>query len=380
MIQAHTAVLFLVFNRPNQTKQVFEAIKSARPERLYVAADGPRTHKAGEEEQCRQTRAIATAVDWPCKVTTLFRDDNFGCGAAVSQAISWFFQHEEEGIILEDDCLPHQDFFPFCETLLARYRDEPRIATIAGTHFLPSQLAIDHSHYVSKYFQMWGWATWRRTWAKYDYNLRGMPDAEWHELFRRVHPIPLEAGYWTAVLNTLKVEGIDTWDFQVFFSCWRAGANHVMPGRNLVSNLGYGPDATHTAFESPMANLTAHPLKIPVGEEVPIEPDPRIDNLIFYLRFLESMTKTWWAEQVLAPDQRLAEARLALAGKDSRIRKLEREINANRRQLRLAVAALADSQRILNSRGKLLRRVLVSVTTPVDSILTTVRSAIRKTQ
>lgn len=380
MSQLRTPLLFLVFNRPAQTRQVFEAIRSARPERLYVAADGPRAHKSGEDELCRQTRAIATAVDWPCKVTTLFRDDNLGCGAAVSTAISWFFQNVEEGIILEDDCLPHQDFFPCCETLLARHRDEPRIATIAGTHFLPPELTYCRSHYVSKYFQMWGWATWRRTWANYDYNLTSLSDEGWANLFRRTHPVPVEAGYWTAVLKSLKAGGIDTWDFQVFFSCWRAGANHVMPAQNLISNLGYGPEATHTAFESPMAKLPVRPLTIPQNEDISLAPNPQIDNLIFYLRFLESMTKTWWAEQVLAPDQRLADARLAMSKKDTEIRKLERERHANRRQLRLAVKALADSQRILASRRALLRRAFCPVDLNTDSIVTAVSPELSKTQ
>jgi len=119
-------VLFLIFNRPDTTTRVFEAIRAARPERLYVAADGPRMTREGEAERCAEARRIATAVDWPCEVKTLFRETNLGCRAAVSGAITWFFEHEEEGIILEDDCLPDPSFFPYCTELLAHYRDTGR--------------------------------------------------------------------------------------------------------------------------------------------------------------------------------------------------------------------------------------------------------------
>ncbi len=116
-----TAVLFLVFNRPDTTAQVFDAIRKARPPRLYVAADGPRANREGEAEKVAKVREIATAVDWPCEVRTLFRDANLGCKRAVSGALDWFFGEEEAGMVLEDDCLPHPDFFRFCDALLERY-------------------------------------------------------------------------------------------------------------------------------------------------------------------------------------------------------------------------------------------------------------------
>lgn len=339
-----TPVLFLVFNRPEQTARVFGAIRSARPKKLFVAADGPRKARIGEEEVCARTRAIATAVDWPCEVTTLFRDENLGCGPAVSGAITWFFEQVEEGIILEDDCLPHQDFFPYCQTLLERYREEPRVATIAGTHFLPATLPYQHSHYLSKYFQMWGWATWRRTWRHYDFKLASLSDSEWWELLQRTHPISVEAGYWREVYRALTSGNIDTWDFQMYFCCWRLGAAHIMPGRNLISNLGYEGNATHTNFPSPMGNLPTHSLSIG-PEPVPLDPQPAVDNIIFYLRYLESMTQTWWVEQVLSPEGKLGEARAELARKERYIRQIEIAVVETRRQLRLAAASLARSPR-----------------------------------
>ena len=340
MTQFETPILFLVFNRPEQTARVFESIRAVKPSRLFVAGDGARTDREGEEELVRQTRRIATATDWPCVVTTLFRDSNLGCGLAVSGAISWFFEHVTEGIILEDDCLPHPDFYPYCETLLARYRDEPRVATIAGTHFLPPELPHGQSHYVSKYFQMWGWATWRRTWQNYDLRLKQLPDAGWFSLLDRIHHNPVEAGYWREVYQSLKPGIIDTWDFQMFFSNWYTGGNHIMPGHNLISNIGYGPEATHTNFDSPMANLPTAPLTL-TDTPIPLEPNAAVDGVIFYLRFLESMKQTWWVEQVLSPEGKLGPLRIELALKERMLRELEREVVDKRLKLRAAAKALA---------------------------------------
>lgn len=333
-------LLFLVFNRPAVTRRVFEVIRTLRPTRLFVAADGPRPDRPGEDALVEETRRIALAVDWPCEVRTLLRDENLGCGRAVSGALGWFFEQVEEGIVLEDDCIPHPDFFPYCATLLERYRHEPRIASIAGTHFLPDVLPHRQSHYVSKYFQMWGWASWRRAWRHYDFPLTSLTEEEWCRVLAERHPVAMEAGYWREILHGIKAGDIDTWDFQFFFSCWREGANHVMPGRNLVSNIGYGPDATHTNFSSLMANLPVHPLTVG-PEPVPLEPLAVVDNLIFYLRFLESLTQTWWFEQVLSPERQLGIARTELVRKDRLIRQLEHEVTEKRRQLRAAALALA---------------------------------------
>lgn len=336
-----TPVLFLIFNRPAETARVFEAIRAQQPRQLFLASDGPRADRENEAELVRQTRAIVARVDWPCEVRTLFREENLGCGRAVSEAITWFFSHVEEGIILEDDCLPHADFFPYCTVLLERYRHEARVATIGGTHCLPASLPYQHSHYVSKYFQMWGWASWRRVWQNYDFQLNGTEE-EWLQLFRKIHPVEVEAGYWREIYRGLKRSIIDTWDFQVFFMSWKLGAHHIMPGKNLVSNIGYGPGATHTVFASSMANLPVHSHTIG-PETIALQPDPVVDNLIFYLRFLESMTHTWWVDQVLCPEQKLGLTRAELLRAQRQIRQLEREVVDKRRQLLAATKVLALS-------------------------------------
>jgi hypothetical protein len=335
-------LLFLVFNRPALTARVFEQIRLQRPKRLFVAADGPRINRPGEAELCRQTRQIATSVDWPCEVTTLFRDQNLGCGRAVSEAITWFFGIVEEGIILEDDCLPHPDFFRFCATMLERYRDVPQIQSIAGTHMFPPSFRHPHACYFSKYVQIWGWATWRRVWQCYDSSLSSHTKEAWHAIIAEQCVSSLERGYWEEILQALLNGSIDTWDFQVQFMSWGVGGLHVIPTSNLISNLGYGADATHTNFDGVLAERLTSPLAGDLQAPVPIEIEAGVDDYIFYARFLEHLSQSWWLEQVLSPERKLGEARSELLRKDRVIASLEFEILEKRRQLRLATRALAE--------------------------------------
>jgi len=243
----NSAVLFLVFNRPDTTAQVFEAIRKAKPPRLYVAADGPRADKPGEHEKCEQVRLIASQVDWPCELKTLFRHRNLGCKNAVSSAITWFFEQEEQGILLEDDCLPHPDFFTFCETLLKRYRDDERIFVITGDNFQASQLRGKASYYFSKYNHCWGWATWRRAWRHYQGDLRFWPEWRKSAMWKRQTPDKVERRYWERIFARVRAGQIDTWDYPWTGSVWYHGGLTATPNVNLVSNIGFGPDSTHTA-------------------------------------------------------------------------------------------------------------------------------------
>src|SRR3954469_1056167 len=167
-----TPVLLIIFNRPDTTRAVFEAIRQARPPKLYVAADGPRPNKESDAIRCELTREIINDVDWDCEVHTLFRETNLNCGVAPSSAFTWFFENEEQGIILEDDCLPSQSFFWYCEELLDRYKDDSRVMHIGGNNFLDGwHKDKDYSYYFSRSGHIWGWATWRRAWQKFDFNI-----------------------------------------------------------------------------------------------------------------------------------------------------------------------------------------------------------------
>ena len=276
-----TAVLFLVFNRPDTTAQVFEAIRRAKPQRLYVAADGPREGRAGEAARVAKVREIATAVDWPCKVKTLFRENNLGCKYAVSGAITWFFEQEEQGIILEDDCLPHPDFFTFCETLLDRYANDERVSVITGDNFQNGKQRGDGSYYFSRYNHVWGWASWRRAWQFYDGDLSFWPDWKRSEAWISEFPDRVERRYWDKIFDRMFAQQIDTWDYPWTASVWCHGGLTATPNVNLVSNIGFGPDSTHTASsDSPLAGMVTSA----IGElthPAAIDRDQAADRYVF---------------------------------------------------------------------------------------------------
>jgi len=263
----NTAVLFLVFNRLDTTKQVFEAIRQAKPPRLYVAADGARANKEGEADKVQAVRDyIMQNIDWKCEVRTLFREENLGCKYAVSGAITWFFENEEQGIILEDDCLPSQSFFLFCEELLERYKDDMRVGQITGDNFQNGIKRGDGDYYFSVHNHIWGWATWRDRWKEYDVSLAGMEDVEFlWQVFNDTD----EKKYWEKIFYKMKNNQIDTWDYQWSFALWNVKMLTITPNINLVKNIGFGVDATHTKLETKFSNLktsniivSSHPRKV----------------------------------------------------------------------------------------------------------------------
>ncbi len=244
------AILFLVFNRPDSTEKVFQMIRKVKPPRLYVAADGARIGKKGEEEKIADVRKIATKVDWPCEVKTLFRDKNLGCKTAVSEGITWFFKNEEQGIILEDDCLPHLDFFHYCENLLNHYAKQDRIICITGVNFQDEQKRGDGSYYFSKFNHCWGWASWRRAWNKYQNDLTFWPKWSRSNYWNKHTPDKVERKFWTKIFDKVYKNKIDTWDYSWMGSAWFNDGITVTPNVNLVSNIGFGINSTHTKDKS----------------------------------------------------------------------------------------------------------------------------------
>lgn len=257
-----TPVLFLIFNRPDTTKQVFEAIRKAKPQKLYIAADGPRDDRPGEDEKCARVRKIATAVDWDCEVKTLFRKINFGCKIAISSSIDWFFENVEEGIILEDDCLPSQSFFWFCQELLETYRNDTRVMSIGGNNKGLS-FSKPHSYFFSKYVQIWGWATWKKSWEKYDYKIEKWATVK-EEISNYIYSrkeIKIRIKQFDSVYNNK----LDTWDFQWNFICLIHNGLSVLPSLNLISNIGFTDDATHTTMKrNKLNNLNRYEIKFPL--------------------------------------------------------------------------------------------------------------------
>jgi cephalosporin hydroxylase len=258
-----SAVLFLVFNRPDTTKEVFNAIKAAKPPRLYVAADGIRGDRDGEAERCQQVRRFATDVDWPCELYTRFSEQNLGCKVAVSSAIDWFFSYEEEGIIVEDDVLPLASFFSFCDELLERYRYNDKVTMISGCNLMTERYSTTESYFFSRYCHIWGWATWRRSWSDYDVAMDSWPSWSMQDGLADIAVHSLSAKkYWQDIFNAMYFGQIDTWDYQWVYSCWRRGGLSVVPSNNLTRNIGFGADATHTIMNEPACVLEAIPQEL----------------------------------------------------------------------------------------------------------------------
>jgi hypothetical protein len=262
-----SAVLFLIFSRPDTTARVFERIREARPPRLYVAADGPRETRSGEAALCDQTRAIVNQVDWPCEVRTLFRASNLGCKRAISGALDWFFEHEEAGVILEDDCLPEPSFFAYCDEMLRRYAHDPKVMCISGDTFLPdSSLLSDASYYFTSFGHIWGWASWRRAWQGYDVDMKEWTPGECWRVVAKVFPDnKAMQRIWFETYEKVAKGLIDTWDYQWNYHCWKSGGMSSAPRVNLISNIGFDGRATHTTDpESRFSKLATAPLDLPI--------------------------------------------------------------------------------------------------------------------
>lgn len=254
----NTPVLYLIFNRPKETELSFERIRQIRPSILYIAADGPRKEKIGETEKCQKVRAITEKIDWPCEVKRLYREENLGCGKAVSEAITWFFEKEEQGIILEDDILPDLSFFDFCTELLSKYKDDNSIFQIAGFNFFNLKSDQSNSYFFSLTSPIWGWASWRRAWNQYDFQMKDFQNIKSTKDYTSKFSSKQYADF-----ETLRYEEVYgkwfTWDIQWDYTKAINGGKTIVPFVNLVENIGFGADATHTRLEK-------NPYKIPVSK------------------------------------------------------------------------------------------------------------------
>jgi hypothetical protein len=259
-----TPVAFLIFNRPETTAQIFAEIRRARPSKLLLVADGPRAGRVEEAEACRATRAVVERVDWDCEVLTNYAEENLGCRARVASGLTWVFEQAEEAIILEDDCLPHESFFPFCEELLERYRDDERVMMISGDNFQFGRRRSPYSYYFSRMVHIWGWASWRRAWQHYDLEMKLWPTLRDSAWLKEMFDDEEAAHYWRTIFDKTYA-GHDTWDYQWAFACWAQSGLSVLPDCNLISNIGFGDDATHTkAAGNPSAALPLEAIGFPL--------------------------------------------------------------------------------------------------------------------
>jgi hypothetical protein len=279
-------VLVLGFNRPDGIRQLFAMLSVIQPEQLFFAVDGPRAGNLDDHERVDQTRKLIELIDWDCDIQTQFQSENLGCARGVTAGIDWFFSKVTEGIILEDDVIPVESFFQFSAELLVRYRDDQRVWCISGSNRLPSgELPPDYSYRFSAIPQVWGWATWRDRWEKYSLDISNWRanGLSHYKLLKTVGYSPSAFAFWSANFDLMARMAVDTWDTQMVNAAMRNSALAVIPNVNLVDNIGWGTDATHTVELPPYiqpAGEVQFPLKHP-EVSVDTKADRAMNKLVY---------------------------------------------------------------------------------------------------
>lgn len=265
--QLKTPVLLVIFNRPETSDVCFEAIRKVKPEKLYIAADGPRKDRPGEAEKCAKAREIINRVDWPCELKTLLRDENLGCKLGTTGGINWMFGQEEYGIIFDDDCVADPSFFYFCEELLEKYKDDERIMHICGTNFQQKNpnFNIKESYYLSKISQNWGWATWRRAWATYYLpEMENWPEYKNSKEFKKWINNKIFRTHWSDLFDQRYYQKITDWDISWTYSCMSRRGLCIVPKTNLITNIGSGIAGTHGIKSDRLAHFPTTKINFPL--------------------------------------------------------------------------------------------------------------------
>lgn len=244
----NTPILLIAWKRPEKTLKIISKIKLIKPKKIYIACDGPIEGDKNNLEKVNETRRILSEnINWDCERKYLFSNYNQGCKYGVSNAIDWFFKNEKKGLILEDDCLPHLDFFYFCAELLDKYESDNRIWSITGQNMQGGKFYGESSYYFSKYSQCWGWATWRRCWERYDRELKSWPKYKKSNILSNLFENKKQINYWTKIFDKIYYESKpDTWDYQWTYTCLINSGLTIVPNKNLIKNIGFDDEATHT--------------------------------------------------------------------------------------------------------------------------------------
>jgi hypothetical protein len=268
-------VLFIVFNRVETSQSVFSEIRKFKPKKLFISADGPRSSHEFEIEKCLEVRRLVTQIDWDCELYTLFREVNVGCGSAVSSAINWFFKHVDEGIILEDDCLPSDQFFKFCSLALEKYRHRDDVMHIGGVSYHSERDSKFYDYRFSRYGHIWGWATWKRAWIHYDLKITDCDE----EIKRNVTKLNsrIQESYWMDIFIKQRDLPIDTWDYSWQYIIWKMDGYCIYPKFSMVENIGFDAMATHTK---------SHPRLLPTRNLKKLQILTFVNFRLFNFRFI----------------------------------------------------------------------------------------------
>lgn len=296
MSQADTPVLLLIFNRPDKVQKLVEALEKVRPKKIYVSADGPRSHIDSDVINCEKARSIATNLPWECEIHTNFSNNNLGCMYGPVRGVSWFFENEEMGIILEDDCIPTLSFFNYVTGLLEKYKNDEKIMHINGTSFLTQEQTkqINSTYYFSAITFVWGWASWRRAWKQFDIEMKEINKTKILLLQNKIFLESKHAKFWINLFNHVKNRSeLGIWDAQWAYTVMSKNGITITPTQNLIENIGFGDDATHTIEKFPHARKSIdsitdikHPTEIYINKEL----DRVVMDKVFYLSLWKKIT------------------------------------------------------------------------------------------
>lgn len=279
-------VLLITFNRPELTQKVFSQIRKAKPNKLFISSDGPRNEL--DEKKISKIRKITQQVDWDCQIFTLFQEKNLGCKKGVSAAINWFFSEVDAGIILEDDCLPNESFFEYCQKLLKKYAENEKIMMISGTNPL-NTWDTENSYFFSLYGNIWGWATWKRAWKHYDMNMKDWSKPNTKKSVKANLGSSIQFFFRKKLYDAAVKNSVDTWDYAWSFARVKKNGLTIMPRYNLIKNLGFGVDATHTtSTHNAFSHLQQYNIEKPLTHPIKIERDKQFDDTYFWKLMIET--------------------------------------------------------------------------------------------
>jgi hypothetical protein len=298
-----TPILLIIFNRPEHTLKVIDSIRKIQPRHLFIAADGPRKNNAEDIERCNSARKYACSIDWDCNLKTRFLDNNVGCGLNVSSAITWFFQEVEYGVILEDDCIPHPHFFQFCSELLERYKSDSRIMSISGFCPYPPSRNSTFDYHFSRRFYCIGWGTWRRAWNHFTYDMSGIKPEMIEDALKNYYPFIHSRRSWKKNIDRVLNGDLKTWAIRWDMCCFLQNGLTICPEKNLIQNIGFGSNATHTHnADSVFANLSLQELSFPLRHPIYVYHDWRREKEIERILYSELSLKSrfvWHARHIL---------------------------------------------------------------------------------
>jgi len=301
-----TPVAIILYRRPRLVGELLNILQAHQPERVWLIADGPKQENREEAGLCLEARREAErGITWDCRVRKIYAEKNLGLRRNVEQGLDALFTEESEAIILEEDCHPTPDFFPFCEAMLERYRNEPKVAGVSGNCFLPKTVTPSADYFFSRYLHIWGWATWARSWNAYDREKWSWPAREYREFFP--HANRTEENYWNRIFAGVSSGEINTWDYPWVSYFWKMGWVSITPAQNLVNNRGFGAEATHTKDRSVDVGIDREgPLPAPYRSPKHLGIDPDLDQQVFTRHYLKMEGKlSFWPRLLRSLKKRL---------------------------------------------------------------------------